>query len=189
MRISKLGFMLALVGTITAGSACAETFTNQELISTLGQVAEGAPSIDAALLAEEVAANVGKGSTALPAWSSLAAMPQINVDIEFELNSVVIAPESYRNVGMIADALHDPRLLGHKILIVGHTDSTGDAKDNLKLSQARADAIRDALNTTFAVAPDRLFAVGVGEEMPLNVTDPKAAANRRVQLINVGLLK
>ncbi|MBW9115492.1 OmpA family protein [Rhizobium cauense] len=189
MRISEFRFMLTLVGMVAASAANAETFTNRQLIATLGQVAERAPSIDVALLVEEVAANVGKGSDALPTWSRLAAMPQINVDIEFEVNSVAIAPESYRNVGVIADALHDPRLLGHKILIVGHTDSTGDANDNLKLSAARADAIRDALSTTFAVAPDRLFAVGVGEEMPLNVADPKAAANRRVQLINVGLLK
>ena len=47
-------------------------------------------------------------------------------------------------------------------------------------------AIREALVTTFTVAPKRLFAVGVGEELPLDAGNPDAAINRRVQLVNIG---
>lgn len=53
----------------------------------------------------------------------------------------------------------------------------------------RADAIKEALATTFAISPNRLFAIGVGEEMPIDAADPKAAVNRRVQLINIGLAR
>jgi outer membrane protein OmpA-like peptidoglycan-associated protein len=166
MRISELTSILALIGLLGAATARAETLSERQLISTLGQVAQGVPEVDPAMLAQEIAANVGKGAAALPTWSQLAALSQIDVDIQFELNSVAIVPESYRNVGVIADALHHPILRAHKFLIVGHTDSSGKAEANLELSQARADAIRDALSTTFAISPDRLFAVGVGQEMP-----------------------
>jgi hypothetical protein len=32
-------------------------------------------------------------------------------------------------------------------------------------------------------------AIGVGEELPIDAADPKAAVNRRVQLINIGAMK
>ena len=45
----------------------------------------------------------------------------------------------------------------------------------------RANAITEALATTFAVSPDRLFAIGVGKEWPVDPANPEAAGNRRVQ--------
>ena len=93
---------------------------------------------------------------------------------------------AYAGPDAIADALHHPLLARYKFLVVGHTDATGSADYNLKLSLQRAEAIRAALTTTFTVAPKRLFAVGVGEELPLDPGNPDAAINRRVQLINIG---
>lgn len=180
---------LALAVVLAAGAARAESLTHQELIKSLGQVANAAPVVDPAVLMEEVTANVGKGVAGLPNFTQLATMPQLTVVINFELNSVAIVPDSYRTVGVIADALHYPTLLGQRFLIVGHTDSTGDANANLKLSLSRAEAIRDALSTTFAVPPDQLLAIGVGEEMPLDAAHPTAATNRRVQLINIGRIQ
>ena len=109
--------------------------------------------------------------------------------IDFENDSIAIEPKSYRTIGLIADALHHPNLSRYKFLVAGHTSSTGDAKHNLKLSQERADAITEALSTTFAISPDRLFAVGVGQEWPVDPGDPASAKNRRVQLINLGLVR
>jgi outer membrane protein OmpA-like peptidoglycan-associated protein len=116
-------------------------------------------------------------------------LSQLIVEIDFENDSVAIKPKSYRTVGLIADALHHPNLRRYKFLVVGHSSSTGDAQHNLTLSQKRANAITEALSTTFAIAPDRLYAVGVGQEWPLDPANPKAADNRRVQLINLGLIR
>src|SRR5262249_3148862 len=147
-------------------------------------------TVDPAVLAQEALANVNnKPGSALPQWSKLAHLPQLTVEINFELNSVAIVPESYRNVGLIAHALHHPQLLGNKFLIVGHTDSTGNPTTNLKLSGERADAIKQILSTTFSVSPDRLFTLGVGSEQPIDASQPTAAINRRVQLINIGSVK
>lgn len=49
-----------------------------------------------------------------------------------------------------------------------------------------ANAIRTALINPFGINPGRIQAVGLGEEQLLNRADPKAAENRRVQLINIG---
>ncbi|KQV83547.1 OmpA family protein [Rhizobium sp. Root1220] len=184
LRISMaLGLLLAPC------IASAQQLDNSQIMSTLGQVKSAAPAVDVALLVEEANANVGKGVAALPNWSKLSELSQLIVEIDFENNSTAIEPKSYRTVGLIADALHHPDLFRYKFLIVGHSSSTGNAKHNLELSQKRADAINEALSTTFAVSPDRLFSVGSGEEWPIDPGHPESADNRRVQLINLGLLK
>jgi len=184
LRISMaLGLLLA------PSIASAQQLDNSQIMSTLGQVKSAAPAVDVALLVEEANANVGKGVAALPNWNKLSELSQLIVEIDFENNSTAIEPKSYRTVGLIADALHHPDLFRYKFLIVGHSSATGTAKHNLELSQKRADAINEALSTTFAVSPDRLFSVGAGEEWPIDPGHPEAADNRRVQLINLGLLK
>jgi outer membrane protein OmpA-like peptidoglycan-associated protein len=184
MRFRKLGG--AAAGTVMLWSAAATAeVTEVQIINGL-QGGPAAVAVDPAALIAEVNANVGKGVASLPNWSQLASLTQLVVDIEFEYNSTAIVPSSYRTLGAIADALHHPLLARYKFLVVGHTDATGGADYNLKLSLARANAITEALGTTFAVSPKRLFAVGVGEELPLDAGNPDAAVNRRVQLVNIG---
>jgi outer membrane protein OmpA-like peptidoglycan-associated protein len=178
----------AVVATLLlpAGQALAQGLTEAQLITGLHGPDTLTVAIDPRALAAEVQANVGKGAASLPSWKQLSKLTQLAVDINFQYDSVAIVPDSYRTLGLIADALHHPLLLGYKFLIVGHTDSRGEAAYNLDLSLKRAEAIREALATTFAIAPDRLFAVGVGEELPFDAANPEAAVNRRVQLINIG---
>jgi len=108
------------------------------------------------------------------------------VEITFDLNSARIRPESYETVGLIADALHTPYLQGQTFFIVGHTSADGPRDYNLELSIKRANAVREALVTTFQVPGQYLQAVGLGEEQLRDPSQPDAAINRRVQLINVG---
>jgi outer membrane protein OmpA-like peptidoglycan-associated protein len=185
--LRNVGAALLVLACGTA--ALAETLTEEALIVGLVPKSTVTFVVDPAALSADAAANIGKGVANVPSWAQLAKLTQFLVEINFEYNSVAMVPESYRTLGLLADALHHPLLLKHKFLIVGHTDWTGDAKYNLELSLKRAQAIQEALATTFAVSPKRLFAVGVGEELPLDAANPKAAINRRVQLINIGLVK
>jgi outer membrane protein OmpA-like peptidoglycan-associated protein len=84
----------------------------------------------------------------------------------------------------MADSLYHPYLLGYRFLIVGHTDAKGNREYNLKLSQQRADAIREALINPFGISPARIEAVGLGEEQLLNRSKPESAENRRVQPVS-----
>ena len=72
------------------------------------------------------------------------------------------------------------------IRIEGHTDSRGNPKRNLLLSQRRAEAVRQYLISK-GVAPDRLQAVGYGDTRPIAPNDTRKgrAANRRVEFIIV----
>src|SRR3979411_1742213 len=121
-----------------------------------------------------------------PVAAQLLKLPKLVVEIQFDEDSPIVRPESYRALGRIADTLYHPTLLPYKFLIVGHTAATGKREYNLTLSQRRADAIRDVLVTTFKISPKRLQAIGLGEEQLLDAAHPTATTNHRIQVATVG---
>ncbi len=72
-----------------------------------------------------------------------------------------------------------------KLTVEGHTDNAGDAAANQALSQARAEAVKQALVTTYGVDAVRLEGRGYGASRPAapNATPEGRAANRRVELV------
>jgi len=71
-----------------------------------------------------------------------------------------------------------------KIRVEGHTDSSGDAEENIELSKLRADAVRLAL-VELGVAAERITSEGMGEDFPIASNEDEAgrARNRRVDVI------
>ena len=67
------------------------------------------------------------------------------------------------------------------LVVEGHADDPGDERANLRLSQARADVVRERL-LKLGVSPDRVMSVGFGRAHPAVVCrEPSCAAhNRRV---------
>lgn len=164
--------------------------TSGQLVNSL-QNAESAPAVSAAQLRQLVSQSLADPSRTnrvnrAPLVGNLDQLAQFTIAIQFDFNSARIRPDSFRAVGLMADALYHPYLQGYRFLIIGHTDAKGSREYNLKLSQQRADAIRAALIDPFGIAPARIEAVGLGEEQLLNAAKPEAAENRRVQLINIG---
>lgn len=74
-----------------------------------------------------------------------------------------------------------------KIMIVGHTDSDGDAASNLKLSQDRAETVKNKLVQAFVIDANRIFVTGKGEDEPLTSNDTGSGKkqNRRVEFIKI----
>jgi len=105
--------------------------------------------------------------------------------INFDTGSSVIKPESEPAIDEIVKLLTNKPAL--KVGIVGHTDMVGDAASNLKLSQARAQAVITALVSKHGIAATRLVAFGAGPWAPLasNKTDDGRAKNRRVELVEI----
>jgi outer membrane protein OmpA-like peptidoglycan-associated protein len=165
------------------------TLTTTDLVRSLVGL-ETTANVDVAALrrAAEERARQPDGSAVgrPPIAQHLYNLPQLTLQIEFNFDSAIIKPSSYPALGRIADTLYHPYLLGYRFLVVGHTDAKGRRDYNLKLSQERADAIREALVTTFRIAPQRLLAVGLGEEQLQDAKNPDAAVNRRVQIVTTG---
>ena len=74
-------------------------------------------------------------------------------------------------------------LQGKTILIEGHTDNTGDDSYNQKLSERRADEVKDFL-TSQDVKASRIKTEGYGEKQPVAGNDTEAGkkSNRRVEV-------
>ncbi len=107
--------------------------------------------------------------------------------IHFDVGKANIRPESYpildRAAGLIKRILADnPNV---KIEIQGHTDSQGSFSFNMRLSQARAEAVREYLISVHQIPPDRLIARGYGPTRPIadNSTPFGREQNRRVELV------
>lgn len=101
--------------------------------------------------------------------------------LEFENGKANILPEMHTDLNKIANFLIDHPNLNLKIS--GHTDSAGKEEANLKLSQARADAIKNYLITQFKIDAPRIEAIGYGSSRPIvqEVTDNDKQLNRRVE--------
>ena len=104
--------------------------------------------------------------------------------INFDVDQAKITQEGDEIVTEIANALKKDNAL--KISIEGHTDNSGDAKHNKKLSNDRANTVMQKL-IALGIDKTRLSAIGYGAEKPLvaNDTEENKAKNRRVELVKV----
>ncbi len=102
--------------------------------------------------------------------------------INFETAKATILPASYPMLDEAVQLLKvNPDV---KVEIAGHTDSVGRASSNFRLSDARANAVRNYL-VEHGIEPSRLIAKGYGETKPIatNATKEGRAKNRRIEFI------
>ncbi len=191
MKLHRIYAVCALILTSALTAAVAQQQINSgQMANSLASVSNTQLSLTGAQMRQAALDNIRNYPGAIPphplSFPQLENLAQFVVEVDFDFNSAVIKPSSYRTVGAIADALHNPILLGYGFLVIGHTDSVGGRAYNIGLSQRRAEAIRDALIDPFGVNPGVLEAVGLGEEELRDPAHPTSGVNRRVQLINVG---
>ena len=105
--------------------------------------------------------------------------------IHFEFDKANIRPVSYPILDDVILLLQKNQQI-NLVRIEGHTDWIGSDEYNLKLSQRRANAVRDYLST-YGISPDRLIAVGYGESRPIadNNTVEGRARNRRIEFMSI----
>jgi OOP family OmpA-OmpF porin len=72
-----------------------------------------------------------------------------------------------------------------QVTVEGHTDSVGDEQVNQEISQKRAEAVQNFMASSGKLVPDKVKAVGRGEEAPIsdNKTPRGRAENRRIDLV------
>ncbi len=107
----------------------------------------------------------------------------VSSGILFDVNSAKIKTESLGLIKSIAVILQENPTV--KIKIIGHTDSDGEEKANLKLSVQRAEALKKMLSADFGIEAGRMQADGKGESTPAlpNTNEINKANNRRVEFV------
>lgn len=116
--------------------------------------------------------------------------PKIALSIHFEFNSAEISKASFAQMDEIGKALCSNTLKTCTISIEGHADAKGSDVYNQNLSERRSDSVKKFLASRFGIDVKRLKTVGYGESRPIdsNDTDAGRAANRRVELVNMGAM-
>lgn len=108
----------------------------------------------------------------------------VTTGIKFDVAKATIKPESMGTINYVVKMMTEhPEL---KFSVEGHTDSDGDTAANLKLSEARAKAVLDAM-VKAGISGSRLKSKGLGESKPMsgNDTPEGKAQNRRVEFVKI----
>ena len=187
-----IGTAIALV--ICAGCSApmrAQGVTRDDIVSQLNHF-DNVPTLDLPALRQQTQERSRqRGRTEPPPQRrppivpELMNLPALNVDIQFDVDTPIVRPESYQTVGRIADAMVHSSLLPYSFLIVGHVEANGKRESNVILSQRRADAIRDILANTFKISVKRLQSIGLGEEQLLDPSRPTGPVNQQIQIFTV----
>lgn len=133
-----------------------------------------------------------RGATLVPQLDALIAAyqppapPPATVELDslslFRSGSATLNPGSNRVlIGALEMIKAHP---GKRVLVAGHTDSVGNPRANLRLSEARAAAVRDWLADASGLPPTDFAIQGYGDTRPRATNDTEAgrAANRRVEI-------
>ena len=110
-----------------------------------------------------------------------AYAPRIDLDtITFQVGKASIGRDQRKALKEIGEALRDiiAKNPDEVYLVEGHTDKPGSDRDNLTLSERRAEAVAVALSEEFAIPPENLITRGFGEDYPKIETDGPERKNR-----------
>jgi outer membrane protein OmpA-like peptidoglycan-associated protein len=103
-------------------------------------------------------------------------------NVLFESGTANMLPESEPTLNELGRALE--RYPDVRIEVEGHTDTRGPADNNQRLSQARAETVRNYLVRNFNVKPENVVARGYGETRPetRERNEEELLRNRRVEI-------
>jgi Outer membrane protein and related peptidoglycan-associated (lipo)proteins len=111
----------------------------------------------------------------------------VNIDfIYFETGKSTLKPQSFRSLNALVDFLNEyPNVI---VEIGGHTDNTGSAAINEKISNLRAKAVADYV-VSMGIPASRITSKGYSFNKPKasNATATGRAQNRRVEFTIVGI--
>ncbi|CAG8864850.1 OmpA family protein [Pseudomonas fluorescens] len=123
-------------------------------------------------------ANVTVDADGCPA---VAEVVRVELDVKFDFDKSVVKPNSYGDIKNLADFM--TQYPSTTTTVEGHTDSVGPDAYNQKLSERRANAVKQVLTNQYGVESSRVQSVGYGESRPVadNKTEAGRAVNRRVE--------
>jgi OOP family OmpA-OmpF porin len=106
------------------------------------------------------------------------------VDVPFEFAKADLTADGRTALDQLFKELKKGPVTMNVVIVTGHTDKIGSAAYNKKLSEARAQVVRDYLVNTGGLDSKLIFWEGVGPRQPVNVTKFCDAKMNRKQLID-----
>jgi OmpA-OmpF porin, OOP family len=105
-----------------------------------------------------------------------------DVSVTFGFDKYVLTADDKKQLDDLAANLTSAR--GYILEVTGGTDSVGDAGYNYQLSQRRADAVANYLQTKYNIAPHKFYLIGIGKDQQVasDSTAAGRAKNRRVDI-------
>jgi outer membrane protein OmpA-like peptidoglycan-associated protein len=122
------------------------------------------------------------------------SLPEFKVHDENRSTVVTLPEESFPTGSTTLDATVGGRFeplveflrdnADRKVVVNGHTDDTGDAQQNIRISNARAESVKARL-VDMGIAETRILTIGYGHNSPIASNDTVAGrrANRRVEIV------
>ncbi len=117
-------------------------------------------------------------------YSALDKADQVNVQISFAFDSASLGEDQKPKLVALCNAMKSVDIPVFQI--IGHTDSSGKASYNERLSLLRAQEVKLYLVSSCGIDETRLQAIGMGETAPYDTDDPSADINRRVEFQALG---
>jgi OOP family OmpA-OmpF porin len=108
--------------------------------------------------------------------------PIADVNVTFAFDKAVLTADDKAQLDALGTKLQTAR--DYILEVTGGTDSTGDPQYNYQLSQRRADAAANYLQSTYNIPPHKFYLVGIGKDQQIadDKTREGRAQNRRVDI-------
>lgn len=187
----KFATLALAAAALAAGSVQAQEkvlregqVTQQGLIDALAPAA--APPAEGASAPEEggMRTRAFRPAVRIAGTAAAAAQPaRANILVTFVTNSADLTAPAKKALDVLAAAMKSDKLAAVKFTIEGHADPRGSEDANLKLSQARAESVREYLLASHGLAAERINAVGKGSSALMKPSEPAAPENRRVTIV------
>ncbi|QIL73088.1 OmpA family protein [Diaphorobacter sp. HDW4B] len=114
-----------------------------------------------------------------------AYQPAVDLNVQFAYDSAELLPHGRMQLDELGAALNHKSLMKWGFQLGGHTDASGSAEYNNRLSLERANAVKQYLIVRHGLNPNRLQAAGFGFTRLADPGNPRAAVNRRVEVRRV----
>ena len=211
MKISSLGMALGCAMALAAGNAFANATPNLQdasghavkdgsgaCVVTQGQVLPECAGVKAAPAKPAAPAEPSKPASpapapapsqpAKPAPSSVRQSVVIQADALFDFDKSVVRPDGKKSIDEALAKIRGVDL--EMVIATGHTDSIGTERYNQRLSERRAQAVKDYL-VSKGIPASKVTTIGKGESQPVatNKTKEGRQKNRRVDIEFKGVKK
>jgi OmpA-OmpF porin, OOP family len=172
-----------VVAALACAPAMAQTAeAEKEKVMKQGEVSESSliDALTPPIRTRSWKPGVAAGGTAAAAAPATA---KASILVTFVTNSAALTPDAKKALDVLAGAMKSDKLASVKFTIEGHADPRGNEEANLKLSQSRAESVRDYLTASHGLAAERVNAVGKGSSALMKPSEPAAPENRRVTIV------